>query len=365
MVSNKVLQWFYRGVFFGAISSALVIGVVYLLYPKYTLHTTNFNYLTNKGMVGSQLVNEAFYKNITNNNGISIFGTSESGGLGTRPKASNYWYYLGQQFGLSPFIYTMGGAGNTPYMWLSALCDLAENSRVYYVVNPIYFTKSLNSSESILSYKDRYLSKETFGNASACVRKHLSNGSVDKFEDIFSNQEFKTMPLRTEIAYFVNEAYNTFFTKRSVFKGANGDFVRHIERDKDWSEQYNVADWIISERDNSGFTTYDIPKDFFESARFIELLIAKQIADAKKIDLRFVLMPPNYVFFEEFGSKYPQQFNEIVDELKDRLCDKNNCIDLTDESYAKGMFIDAMHFSSYGANLVADELINDINRNSR
>jgi len=360
MVNNKFSKLFYQGAFWGEFSVLMLVSLTYFFYPNYKKQTTNFNYLVSKGMVGSKLVNKAFYRNITNNDGIAIFGTSESGSLATRFKAQNYWHSLGQSFGHEPFIHTTAGAGNSPYMWLSNICNFAENSRVYYIVNPIYFTNALNSTQSILSYKDRYLSQDTYKNLNRCANEHLSKGLYNKFNSIFLDQGFNPMTFRSEMAFFINEAYDTFLDRQHEFEGGNAQFEKIEEFDPDWSENYNVANWIVEERNNRGFAKYEISNDFFSSVRFIELLAAKEIANALKIDLRFILLPPNYIFFEKFDSNYPEQFKQIIGGLKDKICDKDNCIDLTSEANAKGLFIDAMHFSAFGGNAIADALIHDI-----
>lgn len=363
MKSKSMVSYFHRGFFWGSIFFLLICFVSIKLYPFYKKPNVDFNYLSNQGMSKSTLVSTAFFSSLQHMNAVLVFGTSETGILGTKPSALNYWALANNRLlDKNIFIYTTAGAGNTPYMWIHNICDIGEDTIVYYLVNPIYFTNGLNTKSRFGQYSDRYLSKSTLDKTKNCLENRVDKDLYDHFQSLFPEQSLTDITIKSELAFFLNEFKNylsqTIEKEKPIEAKATPSKARKL--DADLNPEMNVADWIVKGKDLSGAKFTNIENNFTNSESYKELKILAQLTQSKKIKMRYIFMPPNSQFFLKQGSSYPARFEEIKADVFKMLCNNNNCIDLIKQEDAKGLFLDTMHLSAYGAQVVADELVKDI-----
>lgn len=364
---------FYSGVFYGAVFCLIVYFLTVISYPFTKRSFSDYGELINKGVAGYPSIISAYQKSLLKHkqNVVFIFGTSETGGLATKPRSENYWRLLNRYYEDQYYFSTIGGAGHTPIMWANNLFYMAPDSKVYYMINPIYFTSSLNSDQSIVNYSKRYLTNDGWKNIQSFVKKNITDPSLRKFISELNIDGLPKKSYRKEVSFFLNatkENIHSIYTNNleSKFSPLSWEELVKKEIDEDWSASWNVASWIIEERDHSGQGSVKIVENFFESTRFKELLLIKEIAKLKRIDLNFILMPANEGYFQKHDSLYPSQYLELVGVIKDNLCNNNNCIDLVSkvnpDINSSNIFLDAMHFNSFGAAQIAMSVINHLER---
>lgn len=361
MSYNKLnMKYFYKGFFWGIILFFSTIMLLYVYYPLYFKVGSEWGYLMDKGVSKSKWISGKYYNNLIDKNKILLFGTSETGGLATRPIEPNYWKLLNEHLQNSPIV-TTGGAGNTPFMWMNILCSLPKGAKIYYLVNPIYFTQGLNTKDSVQSYARRYLSDELLLKTYSCLKSILDDSSFSKdWNDIFDSIKLSNITLKENISFFIKEFYDSFNKIEPKEKVEAGNKITIGTMDRDYNEKYNVAEWILKERDYSGLGSTKISNDIFNSVRYKELQWLVAIAKSRNIELTLILMPPNYQLYAAYKSSYPTEYKQMFNQMKQEFCNSNiHCIDINNEVYSKGLFVDAMHFSAYGARVVANKLLTE------
>lgn len=359
---NNNLQKFYTGIFIGTIGFILFYIVLYITYPLHKNKFNDYGELANKGVSSYPRIlssyQNAFIKN--HSNPVFLYGTSESGGLATRPAKENYWRLLNRYYNNQVNFSSFGGAGNTPLMWAINLLHLPENSIVYYVVNPIYFTTSLNSYQSIQRYSKRYLTQNSFQEIVQYVNSNIQEDNINAFMMSLNLPVLPENSTQKEISFFLHEAYNNLTSisqEKNAYTPLSLEELDSVIVDADINKQFNVSEWILKERDYSTQGSIKIVPDFTNSPRFLELMLIQKIAELKNINLNYIILPTNEIFFTEHGATYPQQFKEIIPILTANLCKKDNCINFPEHVQDKNIFLDAMHLNYFGAVTITKEII--------
>lgn len=360
---KKNSQKFYVGFGTGTLIFCIVIIILFFIYPYYKNNHKTYNELISLGLGSHPMVTKLYQKALNKNNEvIYIYGTSETGYLTTRPGAKNYWAILDRYYGDDIIFSITGGAGNTPLMWAKDLCSLPQNTKVFYIINPIYFANGLNSVSSLENYSDRYLSKNSVKSLKNCMK----DLNIQAGWEILPSQQvidrLKDHSLSVIVSFLIKELVSE---TRLAWESTPNPNITNSERNKvllgtydnDYDEINNVASFMNAERDWASLKNSHIPENFVDSPRYQELLLLNEIAQKRNIDITYILMPPNYVLYENYGAIYPQNFSEMSNGLYSQLCQNSNCIDISDRDNAKGIFIDAMHFNSYGAKKVAIQII--------
>ena len=300
---------------------------------------------------------QLFLKNIKQNNGVLVLGTSESGKQG----GYNYWELLNRDPENPREYSVMYGAGRFCEKYIPQILSNPETWKgmnVYIFVNPTYWRSGLNYLHA--EYQSRYLNKNLIESAQSkfenqtiyhqlfgtqpSIKSHLNLLTYNQFSSIYKEDISKVI---------LGETKNPF----TSFPEYTLDFEKKLSQDS--------LDFILQKIDTNINCTYSYletynkhPKltviDTNSNYRTVALETFFGLCEKYNINATYILGPYNGKLGAANNSKAEvKEYDKLISELQQLFTANNqNWIDVSGESYTSGFFNDPQHHSPFGGYLI-------------
>lgn len=292
-----------------------------------------------------------FLKDVKQENGIVVLGTSETG---ADMNGNNYWGLLDKDKDLPQRFYSFGGAGRNLYMYFPLILDnpkAFEGLELLIYVNPTYWRKGLNTFKD--AYYNRYLGQELI----AMTSEKAKNEKL--FASFYMLNEVEELPFKLKLSRVVEDFKSFYSYDLQTFLNQNSSFKK-----EDLSEYYSSSslDGLKSQIDSNYNASFEFVKKHapfpeIDSVSTFQYDVLQAFIDLSKkynIKCTYYLGPVNEVYCQKMNPQFLPKHQEVVVQLK-KVFETNrvNYIDGTYQATLPGTFSDVQHISEYGAALTA------------
>lgn len=343
---------FFKGVAIGSCAFFVILVALMLSASAWLQPDISNGFLSRYGCWKNDAARDAYFRALDSRGGYLVLGSSESGGLGTRPAYPNYWSYLAADKKNAGDIGVMAGAGHTPAMWMALIDHVPDDLPVLCIVNPIYFATSLNSETSIAAYAPRYLSKADAARLVGRLDAMYGLEGADTLKRFYAG--FITQDANSDDGLI---ARVTAFARLTLLEAwSKIDGKRRVSSlqvcptpDPDYDARFNVAKWIVL-RDDLGHKAVTVDVDDLRHTSIYDSYIAfLDYAKSHGKHVVLVLLPFNDLYFESTCPAAVQEFQNAMGVFREDILPRVEHIDLSNGISTRGFFVDSMHLSGFGA----------------
>lgn len=303
------------------------------------------------------LYTDLFLKNIKENNGYLILGTSESN---SKPHG-NYADFLNGDTTLNCGFSVISAAGKTSstYFPLIQSNENVEGLKLIYYINPSYWCNKLARSSA--DYFHRYTSYTCYKKANTpkdeqvdhILQVNLKNARpserVGDFLSFYTDRLRRTFYQDIRLKRHPEKFYDklTWLAEKSHYQSYS--FYGQID-----SAHYNFDLNVAADFDIHKFT---FTVDTASTYRYDELKAMISLCKKHHVDVTFVIGPYNAVAFEKVHPSELPHLEKVCQQIQQILETENvPYVNAVDISTVPGTFDDWQHHSSYGAYLIYQKI---------
>lgn len=360
----EILERFFRLRYFREIGISVCLGVLFAGLILIWIKPSELE-LPNEQFVNIDALHikkntkyfHQFLKQVKNNDGVLVMGTSETGTLG----GNNYWQMFNGDSLVRRKFSVLGGAGRCRDVYLPLMMaspEVWKGIDILLFVNPTYWRYGLNEPQNV--YQTRYLDKGFLYSQSNSLTS--INAWKGVYDDNFSNE---IIGAASAGGYYLDKVRSVFYNDYRIIKGNKEmPFEAGLNKSYDFTK--------LQELKNQIDTTLNVSYHYYEHASqpfyprydtvstYRSKILSKFIQQCEnlEINLTVIIGPYNAYYAKAIGQEDKLlPYEEWHQEIQDTLNNHNlKSIDLWDMSYMNNSFKDYQHHSEYGAYLIYQRL---------